>query len=246
MIVSRGELVEIGGGFRVPDVMAQSGAILREVGTTNRTRAADYAGAISERTALILRVHRSNFRIEGFTEQPSLAELVAVGREREDPGGRGSRQRLRRDARARPGGDRDARLACSPASRRCRTAWRRASTLVCFSGDKLLGGPQAGIILGRTALVSQVRRASADARAPRRQADLRGARGDAGGVRWRAAPGEPCPSCGPSPPADDIERALEPCIERLAGMSSRSTGRDRRIVGRLAEVRRPGSRSRHA
>ena len=76
VIVSRGELVEIGGGFRVPDVMAQSGAILREVGTTNKTRAADYAAAISERTALILRVHPSNFRLEGFTERPTVAELV--------------------------------------------------------------------------------------------------------------------------------------------------------------------------
>ena len=80
VIISRGELVEIGGGFRVPDVMAQSGAILREVGTTNRTRAADYAAAIGERTALILRVHPSNFRVVGFTERPSLDELVALGR----------------------------------------------------------------------------------------------------------------------------------------------------------------------
>src|SRR4051794_1287500 len=80
VIVSRGELVEIGGGFRVPDVMAQSGATLREVGTTNKTRAADYAAAINERTALILRVHPSNFRIEGFTERPSLTDLVTLGR----------------------------------------------------------------------------------------------------------------------------------------------------------------------
>ena len=80
VIVSRGELVEIGGGFRVPDVMAQSGAILREVGTTNRTRAADYAAAISDRTAALLRVHPSNFRIEGFTERPALGDLVALAR----------------------------------------------------------------------------------------------------------------------------------------------------------------------
>ena len=80
VIVSRGELVEIGGGFRVPDVMAQSGASLREVGTTNKTRAADYGAAISDRTALILRVHPSNFRIEGFTERPTLEELVALGK----------------------------------------------------------------------------------------------------------------------------------------------------------------------
>src|SRR5437867_1848183 len=80
VIVSRGELIEIGGGFRVADVMAQSGAVLREVGTTNKTRAADYAAVVTERTALILRVHPSNFRIEGFTERPTLAELVAVGK----------------------------------------------------------------------------------------------------------------------------------------------------------------------
>ena len=80
VIISRGELVEIGGGFRVPDVLAQSGAVLREVGTTNRTRASDYAAAISDRTALILRVHPSNFRIEGFTERPSLGEIVDVAR----------------------------------------------------------------------------------------------------------------------------------------------------------------------
>src|SRR5260221_4006050 len=80
VIISRGELVEIGGGFRVPDVMAQSGAILREVGTTNRTRVNDYAAAISDRTALILRVHPSNFKVIGFTERPALDELVALGR----------------------------------------------------------------------------------------------------------------------------------------------------------------------
>ncbi len=80
VVVSRGELVEIGGGFRVPDVMAQSGAILREVGTTNKTRASDYAAAINEKTALILRVHPSNFRIEGFTERPTVEDLVTVGR----------------------------------------------------------------------------------------------------------------------------------------------------------------------
>ena len=85
VLVSRGELVEIGGGFRVPEIMAQSGAVLREVGTTNKTRIDDYARAIGDRSALILRVHRSNFRIEGFTERPSLAELVSLGRERRVP-----------------------------------------------------------------------------------------------------------------------------------------------------------------
>ena len=93
VVVSRGELVEIGGGFRVPEVMAQSGAVLREVGTTNRTRAADYDAAVSGKTALILRVHRSNFTIEGFTERPALAELVDVGKRRGVLVARGSGER---------------------------------------------------------------------------------------------------------------------------------------------------------
>ncbi len=93
VLVSRGELVEIGGSFRIPDVMAKSGAVLREVGTTNRTRIADYERAITERTRLLLRVHRSNFQIVGFTEEPSLDELVALGRKHKHPGAGGPRQR---------------------------------------------------------------------------------------------------------------------------------------------------------
>jgi len=153
-IVSRGELVEIGGGFRVPDIMAQSGAILREVGTTNRTRAGDYAAATCEQTALILRVHRSNFRIEGFTEQPSLVELVAIGRERkilviEDLGSGYV------GLPGEPGGAAmDRVLAGEP---KVQDSLEAGVDAVCFSGDKLLGGPQAGIILGRTALVQAVR-----------------------------------------------------------------------------------------
>ena len=152
VIISRGELVEIGGGFRVPDVMAQSGAILREVGTTNRTRAADYAAAIGDRTALILRVHPSNFRVVGFTERPSLDELVALGQRfnvavAEDLGsgwlGWPERSALPESLRDEP------IVSESIAA---------GLDVVCFSGDKLLGGPQAGIIAGRRAALDVIRR----------------------------------------------------------------------------------------
>jgi L-seryl-tRNA(Ser) seleniumtransferase len=148
VIVSRGELVEIGGGFRVPDVMAQSGAVLREVGTTNKTRAADYAAAIGERTALMLRVHPSNFRIDGFTERPSLAELVEIGRRFDVP--------VAEDLGS-------GHLAASPhplAGVEPSVAESIAAgvDICCFSADKLLGGPQAGIIVGRADLVERVRR----------------------------------------------------------------------------------------
>ena len=148
-IISRGELVEIGGGFRIPDVMRQSGAILREVGTTNRTRAADYAAAISERTALILRVHPSNFRIEGFTERPALAELAQLGARFDIPLvedlGSGL---LASGATAGAVGDEPTVGASID-----------AGVSVCtFSGDKLLGGPQAGIIIGQRAPLDRIRR----------------------------------------------------------------------------------------
>ncbi len=147
VIISRGELVEIGGGFRVPDVMAQSGAILREVGTTNRTRVSDYAAAISERTALILRVHPSNFTIEGFAERPALADLVAVARRFDVPVIE----------------DLGSGLLSSPSTEALRDepsvsdSLSAGVTLVMFSGDKLLGGPQAGIIAGAENAVAGVR-----------------------------------------------------------------------------------------
>jgi L-seryl-tRNA(Ser) seleniumtransferase len=149
VIVSRGELVEIGGGFRVPDVMAQSGAVLREVGTTNKTRAADYGAAIGRRTALILRVHPSNFRIEGFTERPELAELVALGKRFDVPVAEdlGSGH-LAADAR-------HPLTNIEPAVARSVAA---GVDICCFSGDKLLGGPQAGVIVGRGDLIERVRR----------------------------------------------------------------------------------------
>ncbi|MBA2301633.1 MAG: L-seryl-tRNA(Sec) selenium transferase [Acidobacteria bacterium] len=147
VIVSRGELVEIGGGFRVPDVLAQSGAVLREVGTTNRTRVSDYAAAITDRTALILRVHPSNFRIEGFTERPSVRELAALGARFSVP--------LVDDL----GSGHVA--ANAPALRdepTVQLTLQDGAALVLFSGDKLLGGPQAGIMVGSRSLVETIRR----------------------------------------------------------------------------------------
>ena len=165
VIVSRGELVEIGGGFRVPEVMEQSRAVLREVGTTNRTRAADYEAAVTEHTALILRVHRSNFTIEGFTEQPSLQELVAVGRRCrvpvvEDLGSGNLAGGLAESADL--AGIRAAGLPwLEPFLRDEPTTQASLAAgvdVVCVSGDKLLGGPQAGIILGRKDLLASIRR----------------------------------------------------------------------------------------
>jgi L-seryl-tRNA(Ser) seleniumtransferase len=143
VIVSRGELIEIGDGFRIPDVLARSGARLVEVGTTNRTRAADYDRAITDATALLLRVHQSNFRVVGFAEQPGLKELAAVARRHELP--------LLDDL----GSGALVRLEDEPTARDSLTA---GADLVCFSGDKLLGGPQAGIVAGRADLVERLRR----------------------------------------------------------------------------------------
>jgi L-seryl-tRNA(Ser) seleniumtransferase len=149
VVISRGELVEIGGGFRVPDVMAQSGAILREVGTTNRTRASDYAAAIGDRTAAILRVHPSNFRIEGFTERPALGELVAVGRRLNVP--------VLEDLGSGWFGD-HAAVAALADEPRVADSIAAGADLVMFSGDKLLGGPQAGILAGGADIVGAIRR----------------------------------------------------------------------------------------
>jgi L-seryl-tRNA(Ser) seleniumtransferase len=147
-IISRGQLVEIGGGFRIPDVMRQSGVSLVEVGTTNRTYAADFEAAIGSETALLLRVHASNFLQVGFVHQPSLAELVEVGTRHGlavvDDLGSGSLLDTARFG-----------LAREPMVQSSVTA---GVTLVAFSGDKLLGGPQAGIIVGRAAEVARLRR----------------------------------------------------------------------------------------
>ncbi|MEI8306651.1 MAG: L-seryl-tRNA(Sec) selenium transferase [Chloroflexales bacterium] len=148
VIVSRGQAVEIGGGFRIPDVLRQSGATLVEVGTTNRTYVCDYAGAITERTALLLRVHTSNFRLVGFVHETRLAELAELGRARGVPllDDLGSGTLLP----TAPYG-----LAAEPTVPESVAA---GADLVTFSGDKLLGGPQAGLIVGRKELVDQLKR----------------------------------------------------------------------------------------
>ncbi len=143
VVVSRGELIEIGDGFRIPDVLARSGARLVEVGTTNRTRASDYERAIGPETAVLLRVHQSNFRLVGFAEQPRVGELAEIAKRHEialvDDLGSGALVSV---------GDEP-----TPAE-----SLRAGADLVCFSGDKLLGGPQAGVVVGRADLVERLRR----------------------------------------------------------------------------------------
>jgi L-seryl-tRNA(Ser) seleniumtransferase len=147
VIVSRGELVEIGGSFRIPDVMTKSHAILREVGTTNRTRIADYEQAINDRTRLLLRVHRSNFEITGFTEQPALSELVALAQSRNLP--------LMEDLGS--GALFDLRSVGINDEPGVLDSLRTGVDVVTYSGDKLLGGPQAGLISGHSDLVKRMR-----------------------------------------------------------------------------------------
>jgi L-seryl-tRNA(Ser) seleniumtransferase len=147
VVVSRGELVEIGGAFRVPEVMAKAGSQLREVGTTNRTRIGDYERALNEKTRALLRVHRSNFQMVGFTEQPSLAELVELGRKRnipviEDLGSGALFDMQSLGISGEPG---------------VSESLRAGVDVVTYSGDKLLGGPQAGLISGRKDLLARLR-----------------------------------------------------------------------------------------
>ena len=161
--------MEIGGSFRIPDVMAKSGAILREVGTTNRTRIADYEHAITERTRLLLRVHRSNFEITGFTEQASTAELVALARKRGIP--------LMEDLGS--GALFDLRSIGISGEPGVLDSLRSGVDIVTYSGDKLLGGPQAGLISGGSELIARMRSNSLFRALARGQADLRRAGSDA-------------------------------------------------------------------
>ena len=148
VVISRGELVQIGGGFRIPEILEASGARLREVGTTNRTTVADYAAALGSETGLVLKVHRSNFYMEGFVESPSTSEVAALTRRKripfvEDLGSGAIAATERYGFQHEP----------TPAE-----ALRRGVDLILFSGDKLMGGPQAGIIAGRSKLITALKR----------------------------------------------------------------------------------------
>jgi L-seryl-tRNA(Ser) seleniumtransferase len=146
VIVSRGELIEIGDGFRIPDIMNESGALLREAGTTNRTRLRDYERAITDRTRLLLRVHPSNFRITGFTERPSLAGLVELGARFHLP--------VYEDLGSGCIADLSANGIAEPVAR---ASCEAGASIITFSGDKMLGGPQAGIIAGKKEIVERIR-----------------------------------------------------------------------------------------
>ncbi|MGH9704033.1 MAG: L-seryl-tRNA(Sec) selenium transferase [Candidatus Acidiferrales bacterium] len=147
VLVSRGELIEIGDGFRIPDIMAESGAVLSEVGTTNRTRIADYERAINDRTRLLLRVHPSNFRIVGFTERPSLEQLIELGRRSNLP--------VFEDLGSGCLADLSSAGISEPLAR---ASFAAGVPVVSFSGDKMLGGPQAGIIAGKKEFIDRIRR----------------------------------------------------------------------------------------
>src|SRR5256712_318608 len=147
VIVSRGELIEIGDGFRIPEIMEQSGAILREVGTTNRTHLADYGNAINEKTRILLRVHPSNFKVTGFTDKPSIEELVALSQQKGLP--------LVEDLGSGCLVDLSEYGVSEPTVKQSVQA---GVSVVMFSGDKLLGGPQAGVIAGKKELIARIRR----------------------------------------------------------------------------------------
>ena len=196
VVISRGELVQIGGGFRIPDVLESSGARLREVGTTNQTSLNDYARAITRQTALVLKVHRSNFFMDGFVESPLTADIAALARKKRVPFVEDLGSGAIIDTQTVAGLEHEP----TPAE-----VLRHGVDLVCFSGDKLLGGPQAGIIAGRR---EDDRRAQARAALPRaalRQADSVGARNDGGRLFARR-----CGHPDPRDAAHDERRSAHP------------------------------------
>ena len=219
IVVSRGQLVEIGGGFRIPEVVAQAGARLVEVGTTNRTRRADYERAIGPATGAILRAHPSNFRQLGFVQEVEIEELCELGAPVIDDVGSGN---LAEDLPA---------LAEEPPVRRSVQA---GAALVCFSGDKLLGGPQAGVLVGRAEAIAAARAAPARPRAAARQALARRPRGDARALPRAGA------RAGRDPGAGDADRrrgrARRP--RPPAGRGHRRGRGDRRLVARRSAAAR--------
>jgi L-seryl-tRNA(Ser) seleniumtransferase len=235
VIVSRGELIEIGDGFRIPDIMARSGARLVEVGATNKTRIEDYANAIGPETRLLMRVHPSNFRMVGFTGRPSLEELVALGRERGIP--------VYEDLGSGCLADLSAWGVHEPTAQASLCA---GVDVVSFSGDKLLGGPQAGVLAGRAELIAKLRRNPRGGVPPeschsrrgghRRGVDARRrqhARADLAGVPDRLRNRGGCHGAMPAPveARGDRQDRARPSADRLA---HRSPARRRRTGGRAA------------
>ncbi len=239
VVVSRGELVEIGGGFRVPEIMAETGARLVEVGTTNRTRLADYERALHRRTALLLKVHASNYRMIGFVSSTSVSELATLGPPVVVDAGSGLLDETTPWLPARPDWLRD-----ELGVRQCLEA---GAALVTFSGDKLLGGPQAGVIVGRRDLVDRLQGAPARARGARRQGD---ARRDCNGRRARISTDDVTSipfwrmAYHAGRRAARARRGDRPRRPEREGRRHRS-GRRRRIAARPRRSRRSASRSRH-